>query len=189
MAGAALRGVARVPSVSIRGEDKAWHEPNVIFRVGGMGGEVGKVSFHDWIFASQIDPVSRHRLLSFSSTLVLSGVNALESLGIDDPDKAKWRDFIFRARGRDLKGAIFDFGSFPRIDFEGADLERASLQCGATRSGLLSKREASKRVAHSARSFREQRSLVRRSFKARLSSAQSFRARRCSARSFKARRS
>jgi uncharacterized protein YjbI with pentapeptide repeats len=34
--------------------------------------------------------------------------------------------FIFQARGRNLKGASFDFGSFPRVDFGGADLEQAS---------------------------------------------------------------
>ena len=43
------------------------------------------------------------------------------------PKKVDWRDFIFRARGRDLKGAIFDFASVPRVDFTGANLQSASL--------------------------------------------------------------
>ena len=42
-----------------------------------------------------------------------------EGLGIDDPEKTKWHDFVFRARGRDLKGAIFDLASLPEIDFGG----------------------------------------------------------------------
>jgi Pentapeptide repeats (8 copies) len=79
------------------------------------------------IFESQVDPTNRRRALPFSNTLVLTGFNVLEALGIDDPDKAKWRDFIFRARGRDLKGARFDFASLPRVDFTGANLQGASL--------------------------------------------------------------
>jgi uncharacterized protein YjbI with pentapeptide repeats len=58
---------------------------------------------------------------------VLSGFNILEGIGIDDPKKAEWRDFIFRARARNLKGARFDFASLPRVDFTGANLEGASL--------------------------------------------------------------
>ena len=85
-----------------------------------------KTSLHDWLFAAGPDPVTRRRF-PFSSTLVLPGVNVYEGLGIDDPEKAKWRDFVFRARGRDLKGAIFDLASLPKVDFEGADLQGASL--------------------------------------------------------------
>ena len=58
--------------------------------------------------------------------LVLTGFNVLEGLGIDDPKKAEWRDFVFRARGRDLRGARFDFASLPRVDFTGANLQSAS---------------------------------------------------------------
>jgi uncharacterized protein YjbI with pentapeptide repeats len=58
---------------------------------------------------------------------VLTGFNILEGLGIDDPDKSKWRDFVFLARGRDLRGAIFDLGNLERVDFTGANLEGASL--------------------------------------------------------------
>ena len=85
-----------------------------------------RASLHDWLFNATPDEVTRHRL-PFSSTLVLPGLNVYEALGIDDPDKAKWHDFVFRARGRDLKGAIFDLASLPKIDFEGADLTGASL--------------------------------------------------------------
>jgi hypothetical protein len=47
----------------------------------------------------------------------LAGLNVYEGLGIDDPEEAKWRDYVFRARGRDLRGAIFDFTSLPKADF------------------------------------------------------------------------
>jgi len=70
--------------------------------------------------------VTRRRWLSFSSTLVLPGLNIYEGLKIDDQEKLKGRDYVFRARGRDLRGAIFDLASLPRVDFEGAELWGAS---------------------------------------------------------------
>ena len=86
-----------------------------------------KISFHDWVFNSPVNNVTSRRKLPFSSTLVLPGLNIYESLHIDDPEKAKWHDFIFRARGRDLRSAIFDFGSLAKVDFEGAKLQGAKL--------------------------------------------------------------
>jgi uncharacterized protein YjbI with pentapeptide repeats len=85
-----------------------------------------KLSLHDWVFNSPEDITSRRRWLPFSNTLLLTGLNVLERLGIDDPDKAKWRDYIFLARGRNLKGASFDYAILPRVDFTGADLEGAT---------------------------------------------------------------
>jgi uncharacterized protein YjbI with pentapeptide repeats len=86
------------------------------------------VSVHDLVFNSPIDDVSRRRWLPFSSTLVLSGLNIYEALKIDDPDKVKGRDYIFRASGRDLSGAIFDFATLPKVDFKGTDLQNAGFQ-------------------------------------------------------------
>jgi Pentapeptide repeats (8 copies) len=85
------------------------------------------VSIHDWVFESKIDSINRRRRWPVSSTLVLTGFNIYEGLNIDDPDKVKGRDFVFRARGRDLKGAIFDFATLPKVDFTGAELEGARL--------------------------------------------------------------
>jgi uncharacterized protein YjbI with pentapeptide repeats len=85
------------------------------------------VSIHDWLFESRIDDTTRHRRWPLSSTLVLTGFNIYEGLKIDDPDKLKGRDFVFRARGRDLKGVIFDLAVLPKVDFEGAELQGASL--------------------------------------------------------------
>ena len=86
-----------------------------------------EASLHDGIFNSEVDPTTRRRWLPFSSTLVLPGLNVYEGLGIDDPEKIKGRDFVFRARGRDLNGAIFDLASMPKVDFEGAELVGSSL--------------------------------------------------------------
>ncbi|SDR31471.1 Uncharacterized protein YjbI, contains pentapeptide repeats [Rhizobiales bacterium GAS113] len=86
-----------------------------------------RVSLHDWLFNAKPDPVTRRRL-PFSSTLVLTDLNVYEGLKIDDPEKVKGRDFVFSARGRDLKGAIFDLASLPKVDFEGAKLQGASLE-------------------------------------------------------------
>ena len=85
-----------------------------------------KVSLHDWLFNAKPDDITRRRF-PFSNTLVLPGLNVYEGLGIDDPKKAEWREFVFRARGRDLRGAIFDLASLPKVDFTGADLEGATL--------------------------------------------------------------
>ena len=95
-----------------------------------------RVSLHDWLFDASPDRVTRLRL-PFSATLVLPGLNVYEGLGIDDREKAKWHDFIFRARGRDLRGAIFDFASLPKVDFEGADLQGASLNVAQLQGASL----------------------------------------------------
>jgi uncharacterized protein YjbI with pentapeptide repeats len=84
------------------------------------------ISLRDWVFKSEVDPTTRRRWLPLSSTLVLPGLNVYEGLRIDDPDKTRWHD-IFRARGRDLRGAIFDFAVLPRIDLTRAQLQGASL--------------------------------------------------------------
>jgi len=84
------------------------------------------VTAHDALFNAALDRVTSRRL-PFSSTLILPGLNVYEGLGIDDPEKAKWHDFVFRARGRDLRGAIFDFATLPKVDFSGAQLQGASL--------------------------------------------------------------
>ena len=96
-----------------------------------------KVSLHDWLFNGPVDDISRRRTSLFSNTLILPGLNVYEGLGIDDPEKAKWRDFLFRARGRDLKGAILDFASLPRVDFTSAKLDGASLVRAQLRDATL----------------------------------------------------
>ena len=84
------------------------------------------VTAHNRLFSAEPDEFT-HRRFPFSNTLVLPGLNVYEGLGIDDPEKAKWRDFVFRPRGRDLRGAIFAFASLPRVDFTGANLRGARL--------------------------------------------------------------
>jgi uncharacterized protein YjbI with pentapeptide repeats len=84
------------------------------------------VTVHNTLFSAEPNE-DTHRRFPFSNTLVLPGLNVYEGLGIDDPEKAKWRDFVFRPRGRDLRGAIFTFASLPRVDFTGADLQGARL--------------------------------------------------------------
>lgn len=98
-----------------------------VFATSDILGRPIKVSLHDWLFNSKVDSTTRRRWFPFSSTLVLSGLNIYEGLKLDDPDKAKWHDFVFRARGRDLKGAILDYATLSRVDFEGAELQGASL--------------------------------------------------------------
>jgi uncharacterized protein YjbI with pentapeptide repeats len=94
-----------------------------------------RLTLHDWLFNERADFVNRRRF-PFSSTLVLTGLNIYDSLKIDDPEKAKWRDTLFFARGCDLNGAILDFASLPRVDFDSAELRNASL-VGAQLQGAL----------------------------------------------------
>jgi uncharacterized protein YjbI with pentapeptide repeats len=86
-----------------------------------------KVSIHDWLFNLPVDNTSRRRASFFSSTLVLPALNVYEGLKIDDPEKVKWRDYVFLARGRDLKGANLAFAGLQKVDFEGAELQGARL--------------------------------------------------------------
>jgi uncharacterized protein YjbI with pentapeptide repeats len=97
-----------------------------IFPASDKSGQPIKVSLHDWVFNLPVDDTTRRRDSPFSSTLILPGLNVYEGLRIDDPEKAKWRDFVFQARGRDLKGAILDLASLPKVDFTGAKLQGAS---------------------------------------------------------------
>ena len=57
--------------------------------------ELIKVSLHDLLFNLPVDDTTRRRSSVFSSTLVLPGLNVYEGLGIDDPKKAEWRDYVF----------------------------------------------------------------------------------------------
>jgi uncharacterized protein YjbI with pentapeptide repeats len=100
-----------------------------------------KISLHDWIFNSPLDGLTSRRLFPFSNTLVLIGFNVLEALHTSEPqanwrdvvfsatpEAGDWHDFVFRARGRDLRGASFNFANLPRTDFTGACLEDASFE-------------------------------------------------------------
>ena len=85
-----------------------------------------RVTLNRLIFQSHVDEITSRRELPFSNTLVLTGFNIFEDLKIDSPDRAKWREFVFRARGRDLRGAIFDFANLQKVDFTNAELRDAS---------------------------------------------------------------
>jgi uncharacterized protein YjbI with pentapeptide repeats len=100
-----------------------WQEDN-LQNIRGLG---GRLSIHDILFKISLDPNTRRPKNILSNTLILSNLNIYEGLKIDDPQKAQWHDFFFRARGRDLKGATLDLANLPKVDFEGADLRGASL--------------------------------------------------------------
>jgi uncharacterized protein YjbI with pentapeptide repeats len=94
------------------------------------------VTAHNMLFSAKPSDVT-HRRLWFSNTLVLPGHNVYEDLGIAEPEKAKWRDFVFHARGRDLRGAIFSSAILPKIDFYGAQLQGASLDSAQLQGASL----------------------------------------------------
>ncbi len=129
--GLALSGAAVLFSwtaATFPGEWQEAHWPDWrVLPASSEWGEQIKVSLHDWLFNLPVGSTTRRRNSLFSSTLVLPGLNLYEGLKIDDPDKVKGRDYVFRARGQDLNGAILDFANLPKVDFTGADLEGASL--------------------------------------------------------------
>ncbi|MGA2494985.1 MAG: pentapeptide repeat-containing protein [Roseiarcus sp.] len=90
------------------------------------GGEVERVSLHEWLFNSPVDKFTRRRKLPLSSTLVLTAANVYEGMKVDDPKKTEWRKFVFSARGRNLNGAVFELASLPKVDFAGAQLQGVS---------------------------------------------------------------
>jgi uncharacterized protein YjbI with pentapeptide repeats len=109
-----------------------WQEDHLaslrVFETGDQSGHPAKVSLHDLVFNLPVDDTTRRRKSPFSGTLVLPGLNIYEALSIDDPKKADWRDYLFRARGRDLKWAMFDLATLRKVDFTGAQLEGASFR-------------------------------------------------------------
>ncbi len=84
-----------------------------------------ETDLHQWAFNSPPDPKTGHRW-PFSNTLVLVGFDIYENLKVDDPEKLK-RNSTFHARGRELRGAIFERANLARVDFAFAHLEGASL--------------------------------------------------------------
>jgi uncharacterized protein YjbI with pentapeptide repeats len=82
----------------------------------------GRLSLHDGLFVGDVDFNTRHRKSLFSNTLVLPGFNLYEALKIDDPRKVA-RDYVLYLRGRDLKGAIMNGASLPKVDFTGAQFQ------------------------------------------------------------------
>jgi uncharacterized protein YjbI with pentapeptide repeats len=118
LSGVALTGCAALFSCAIATFPGEW-------QAGGRPGWT--VATHNALFNAPPDYITRRRF-PFSNTLVLTGFSIYEGLSIDDPEKAKWRNYLFRARGRDLTGAIFDFADLPRVDFTGAELDGASLR-------------------------------------------------------------
>lgn len=114
------------------------------------------MSLYDLLFNLHDNATHRHNSI-FTSTLVLPGLNVYEGSRIDDPEKVKGRDFVFRAQGRDLNGANFELASLPKVDFTGAQLRGAwlfhvQLQ-GARLDGAASRRVVARSKATCDRSF------------------------------------
>ena len=85
------------------------------------------ISPHDWVFNLPFDPNTGRRKSPFSNTLVLPDLNIYDGLKIDDPEKVRWRKYVFVAGRRDLGGAIFNGAILPKVDFTGAYLQSVSL--------------------------------------------------------------
>ncbi len=83
---------------------------------------------HDAAFQSNVQPNAVRPRWPLSDALVLTQVNALDELKIEDPEKAKWKDYIFLAEDRDLTGADFQNANLARISFARSFLSGARFQ-------------------------------------------------------------
>jgi uncharacterized protein YjbI with pentapeptide repeats len=110
-----------------KAKDAAAGQTPLYLRAGisGIGDEQMKGSIHDLMFKVRVDWTRRRVDSLIPNTIVLPGFNVYEALKIDDPKKVEWREALLSLRGRDLKGAVFDFATLPKVDFEGAQLEGA----------------------------------------------------------------
>jgi uncharacterized protein YjbI with pentapeptide repeats len=95
------------------------------------------LSLNEWLFAGEVDDITRRRKSLFSNTLVLPGFDVYEALKIDDPTKDKWKTHSIDLRGRHLEQSIFDLANLPNVDLSGAYLEGASLVGTQFRGALL----------------------------------------------------
>lgn len=77
------------------------------------------------LFDTTIDPDTDRPKSWFANTLVLQDFNLYMALKIDDPEKAKAREYLLALRRRDLNNAVFSRAVLPRVDFSGAYLESA----------------------------------------------------------------
>src|SRR5208282_647424 len=75
-----------------------------------------KVSLHDWVFNLPFDSNTGRRESPLSSTLLLPDLNIYDGLKIDDPEKVKWRKYVFVAGHRNLRGAILNGAILPKVD-------------------------------------------------------------------------
>ena len=115
--------IATFPGESYDNQVAAWP----LFSTTDQSNRNIRVSLHDWIFNGLFDPATGGRRSMLSATLILPALNIYDGLKIDDPAKTGWRKYVFVAGHRNLRGAIFDSSSLPKVDFTGADLQGASL--------------------------------------------------------------
>ena len=78
------------------------------------------------VLRSDIDAISRRPFLPFSNRLVLTDVNIADLAGALSAAAEGKTEFVYRARGRNFRGAIFDHAILTKVDFAGAHLEGAS---------------------------------------------------------------
>ena len=127
-------------AATLPGEWQEHHLPNWrVFPAFDENGKPTKVSLHDWVFKSRVRSHKPPPLAPFEHARLAWHLNIYEGLAIDDPEKVKWREYVFRARGRELKGAIFDLATLPKVDFEGAELDGASFASAQLQGASLKK--------------------------------------------------
>jgi uncharacterized protein YjbI with pentapeptide repeats len=115
--------IATFPGESHDNQLAAWR----LFSTTDPNGHPTRVSLHDWIFNGPFDQSTGRRRSALSATLILPALNIYDGLKIDDPAKTGWRQYVFVAGHRDLRGAIFDNAILTKVDLTGADLQGASL--------------------------------------------------------------
>ena len=109
--------------------DTRWIPANKLTAMLGAVDGAGKpvaTSVYHLIFAGEVDEISRRPRSPFYTSLLLIGFDALEVSKIDSEDKLKLAKSTLLARGRNMRGARFDFADLRKSDMSGADLREAS---------------------------------------------------------------
>ncbi len=125
-------GLATFPGETIETVLGGWRP----FRDIDAQGKTIHLSLHDALFHRHISPTTRRRGI-LSDTLVLPVFDINAELKAPPPTRTDIHRFVFHARGRDLRGAVFDYAILSNIDFEGAHLEEASLARADLKSASL----------------------------------------------------
>ncbi|WP_395666552.1 pentapeptide repeat-containing protein [Methylocella sp.] len=114
-------------------------------------GQEKKGTIRRKLFAGEVDPISRRPQSLFYHSLVLIGFDALEAFKIDSDAKLGFVKQTASLRGRDLRGARFDFADLRKSDLVGAKLSEASFSSARldlTKLDLAQMQGASLNQAH-----------------------------------------
>jgi uncharacterized protein YjbI with pentapeptide repeats len=122
------RNLPSVPFVPTKWPELKWEQrPGMLPRTSNWLKSMDWTSPHDLLVNGDVDLVRRKRTSLFSNTLVTPGIDVVDHVKFDKPDKFYEVQETVSLRGRDLNGAVLIRAGLQRVDFTGAQLNRANL--------------------------------------------------------------